>query len=374
MEPSREKPVVPPGQRIRERLAERGWTQDDLAEILDRQRSALTNIINGKTAITPETAIGLAKVFGDEPSYWMSLEANYRLFQTPPVDDEGISRRLRTFEMAPVKEMERRGWIRHTQNIQELERELCQFFGVNNLDTDPQISVATLRAVRTEPLTPAQRAWCFRAKQLAHMVHVERFNRELLPHCEQRLKDLRGFPDSLAEIPKVLSGYGIRFVIVEALSGSKMDGATLWLAPDAPVIALSVRFDRIGAFWFALAHEFAHVKNGDASYDSELVGDSATPSEKKPDAERRADEFADELLVPNKQLDSFIVRVSPLYSKARINQFANRMKIHPGIIVHRLHRRHEIDWSANREMLAKVKDKVTSVALTDGWGKVISTG
>src|ERR1700679_2817431 len=122
--------IQPPGERIRQLLIEKGWTQDDLAQISDRPRPTIVNIINGKTAITPETALALAKAFGVEPSYWMNLEANYRLFQALPVDEDGITRRVRIFEMAPIKEMERRGWIRHTENINELERELSRFFGV----------------------------------------------------------------------------------------------------------------------------------------------------------------------------------------------------------------------------------------------------
>lgn len=368
----KDKHHAPPGERIRELLAKKGWTQDELAQILERPRPTIVNIINGKIAITPETAVSLAQVFGTDAAYWLSLEADYRLFQTKPADEAGIAKRVRLFESGPLKEMERRGWIRGSKNADELEQQLCNFFGVENLDNEPQITVATLRSIQTEPLTPAQRAWCFRAKQLAKVVHAEKFKPELLAQCEKRLQELKAFPDLASEVPTVLAGFGIRFVVVEPLSGSRMDGAAFWLSPTTPVIALSMRFDRIGAFWFALAHEFAHIKNGDASFDTELVGESALPSEAKPDIERLADEYAEQMLVPPDKLSSFILRVSPLYSKTRINQFANRLKVHPGIIIHQLHRRGEIDWSANREMLAKVKDKVIGVALTDGWGKSVS--
>ena len=71
-------------------------------------------------------------------------------------------------------------------------------------------------------------------------------------------------------------------------------------------------------------------------------------------------------------MDSFIRRVGPLYSKQRIVQFAHRVKIHPGIIVGQLQNRDEIGYSANREMLTKVREVVAQTALTDGWGRTIN--
>jgi HTH-type transcriptional regulator/antitoxin HigA len=68
------------------------------------------------------------------------------------------------------------------------------------------------------------------------------------------------------------------------------------------------------------------------------------------------------------------MRVSPLYSKTRIIQFAHTIQIHPGIIVGQLQYRGEIGYSANREMLVKIRDIVIDSALTDGWGRSVQIG
>jgi hypothetical protein len=52
---------------------------------------------------------------------------------------------------------------------------------------------------------------------------------------------------------------------------------------------------------------------------------------------------------------------------ARINRFANRLVIHPGIIVGQLQNRGEIRFQAIRDTLVKVRQNVVSEALTDGW-------
>ncbi len=90
-----------------------------------------------------------------------------------------------------------------------------------------------------------------------------------------------------------------------------------------------------------------------------------------PPVEQRANADASAMLFPSDTLKSFIQRVGPIYSKQRINQFANRVKIHPGIIVGQLQKRKEIAYSANREMLAKVRDFVIGTAVTDGWNTTI---
>jgi HTH-type transcriptional regulator/antitoxin HigA len=75
------------------------------------------------------------------------------------------------------------------------------------------------------------------------------------------------------------------------------------------------------------------------------------------------------MLIPSDKLKSFIGRVKPFYSKVRINQFAQRIRVHPGIITGQLQHLREISFATNREMLAKVRDLLIAVAITDGWGK-----
>jgi HTH-type transcriptional regulator/antitoxin HigA len=148
----------------------------------------------------------------------------------------------------------------------------------------------------------------------------------------------------------------------------------MWLDEHRPVIALSLRMDRIDNFWFTLLHEYSHIIHEDGlSVDSDLTGEDASIlAAAKPPMERRADNDAAAMLIPPEVLTSFIRRVAPLYSKARIIQFAHRIKVHPGIIVGQLRYRGEMSYRANTEMLAKIRDKVSSSSLTDGWGNTVS--
>src|SRR5450631_2454916 len=100
--------VFTPGEFIREELDARGWTQGDLAEIMDRPLQLVNELIAGKKQITPETAMGLAKAFGDDDAlYWMNLDSVYRLANTKPVNDS-VARRSKLYSLFPVRELMKR--------------------------------------------------------------------------------------------------------------------------------------------------------------------------------------------------------------------------------------------------------------------------
>lgn len=51
------------------------------ARVLGVTRRALNNLVNGKSAISPEMALRLSKAFGSTPEMWLRLQMNYDLAQ-----------------------------------------------------------------------------------------------------------------------------------------------------------------------------------------------------------------------------------------------------------------------------------------------------
>jgi HTH-type transcriptional regulator / antitoxin HigA len=360
-----------PGKNLRDMMESKGWTQDEMATITGMSRQTINNLIAGKTNITPEVAVKLAAVFKNNPEEWLKWDNIFRLSQLEG-DTSSVGKLARIYEIAPVRDMQRRGWIQVTGNPAELEAELAKFYGENPIESEVRLQIAARRALTLTYLNPAEKAWCFRAKQLARMLPIRPFNVEMLSSTEERLRQLAASPKECRHISKVLASAGIKFVVIEPLPGSQIDGATLWMESN-PVIAVSLRHDRIDGFWFTLMHEFAHVVNGDASVDVDLFDGVRGVAVRlvEDDAEHRANEQSAGSLVPKAELDSFIRRVGPLYPRERVIQFANKVKIHPGIIVGQLQYRKEIGYSALRPFLVKVRDNVTSTSLTDGWNQIV---
>jgi HTH-type transcriptional regulator/antitoxin HigA len=364
-----------PGNLLRQLLEQRGWTQDEFATITGRRRATITDILSGKSGISPEMAITLSAAFGNSPEEWLKWDSQYRL-ALAETDASEIERRARLYQMAPIRDMQKREWIRDNSDLNELETEFKSFFGQDNLGDNLAFPVAAKRTVELPSLNIAERAWCFRARQLASTIVAARFSSHRLPSCGKRLRQLAAYPKEARHLHALLAEYGIRFVVIEPLPNAKIDGAAFWLE-EGPVIAVSLRYDRNDGFWFTVMHEFTHICNEDAiSVDTDLIDGvkGLTVMLANDEAEKKANEGAAAALIAPEEMDSFIRRVGPLYSRERVIQFAHRIKIHPGIVVGQLQYRGEIGYSALRNLLVKIRDVVIGTALTDGWNKTITPG
>jgi len=368
--------AFPPGDFIKEELEARGWTQQSLAEIMGRQTSVVSAVVNGKRAISLDIATELSSAFGTSVDYWMNLEKSYQQFVRSRSDDS-ISRRARLFELAPIKEMTKRNWIESSKDWSVIEQQVCGFLGIASLDEEPNaFAHAAKKSSPEEPATPAQAAWLRRAKKLARGVHAAKFSEESFADAVRNLRRLMESPEDIRQVPKVLAAAGIRLLIIENIAHAKMDGACFWLNNQVPVIVLGVRYDRIDNFWYVLTHEMGHIGerhglDGNPIWDANLVGEDAIPFEQKSEMEKRADIFAQQTLIDQSAMENWITRTSPLYSKAKIIAFARMNHVHPAIVLGQLQHRGEVDWSHSREMLVKIRHLITQVTLTDGFGNVL---
>ena len=72
--------AIPPGEYLAEEIAARGLTQKELARRMGRPANAVNEIVNGKKAITAETALQLEAVMPEIfARFWLNLEGEYQL-------------------------------------------------------------------------------------------------------------------------------------------------------------------------------------------------------------------------------------------------------------------------------------------------------
>ena len=159
------------------------------------------------------------------------------------------------------------------------------------------------------------------------------------------LQEVRSFTvkdpeEALAAARKRCNDAGVALAMVERLPHTALSGATWWLSPRKPVIALSLRHQTDDHLWFSFFHEAAHIllhskkqvfvegKPGTLGNKSS----SALPSE--PGEEREANQWAANFLVPPSYWSQFVAGFRR--SKAEVNEFAERLAIAPGIVVGRL--------------------------------------
>ncbi len=72
--------AIPPGEYLLEEIEARGLSQKELAQRMGRPLNAINEIINGKKAITAETALQLETVIPEiSARFWLNLEVDYQL-------------------------------------------------------------------------------------------------------------------------------------------------------------------------------------------------------------------------------------------------------------------------------------------------------
>jgi antitoxin HigA-1 len=83
-----------PGVTLREELEARGMSAAALALKIRVAPQRLHEIVRGNRAITPETALRLARYFGNEPEFWMNLQVQYDLTQLRKAKGAQIEREV----------------------------------------------------------------------------------------------------------------------------------------------------------------------------------------------------------------------------------------------------------------------------------------
>jgi HTH-type transcriptional regulator/antitoxin HigA len=361
--------IPPPGEFIREELEARGWSQRDLAYVLGSAEQAVGLILSGKRSISAEMAKALGDAFDVPAEFFANLQRAHDLSRAKS-PDPGVARKARLQSTYPVREMVRRGWIADG-NAERLESALAAFFEAESIDNVPHLPHAAKRP-ELEGIPPAQLAWLFRVRQIAREMVVPTFSSARLRERLDEMRDLLSTPEDARHVPRLLAECGVRFVLVECLPGSKIDGVCVWV-DGQPVIGLSCRYDRIDNFWFVVRHEIEHVlqKHGQTTpiVDSDLEGERAGTGPDIPEEERIANAAASDFCVPAKKMDDFFNRKNPYFSERDVLGFAALMRVHPGLVAGQLRRRTG-NWKAFSKHLAKVRSAVASAATVDGWGEM----
>lgn len=366
--------VFPPGVIIKGELDARGWTQADLAEVMERPLQTVNQIIGARKRVTEETAKELEAALGIEAEFWLKTEALYRLRHGEPAPT-AIARRAAIRQRVPLRQMIARGWIAPTNDIEEMENRVKAYLGVGKLDEHPPFAMAAKQTNYDGELSQVQEAWLLRVKRLAETMITPVYSRVKLEAVVSEIRNFRRQPDDIRKIPKLLSDAGVRFVIVERLPGLRVDGVCFWLGEnrDKPVIAMSLTQDRIDNFWFVIRHEIEHVLNGDGK-NGAIVDNDLDDCLDVSEQERIANEAAAEFCVPQAELKDFMMRKGPLFTDINIYQFASLNGLHSGLVAGQLRKKLSLSplgqkaWTLYTRHLAKIRQVITSTALVDGFG------
>lgn len=325
--------AIPPGATLEETMESLGMTQRDLANRTGLTVQTLNRIFKGEQPITYETANRLELVTGTPAAFWNNLEAQYREQLAKLDEKRELEEHLDWLKAIPTRELVQRGAIPPCEEKVVLLREVLRFYSVS--------STAAWRAVWEEPAAAARRstffasspgptsAWLRLGQMRAREIVCRSYDKKTFA---ANLQTIRGFTTLTPEqfVPKMerlCAEAGVACVLVPEIKGAPWSGAAEWLTPTKAMLLLNLRGKAEDKFWFSFFHEASHILN-DSKKETYL--DDGKRYEDDP-AEKCADEFAAEMLVPRK-FDPTIQRAK---SADEIKTLAKQIGVSPGIVAGR---------------------------------------
>lgn len=346
--------VTRPGEVLESHLEARGMTKAEFANRCGRPLKTISEIVHGKAAITPETAIQFERVLGVPATLWLALESRYRLDLAKRAERASLARFLPWTEQFPVKDLLRHGAFEDPASETDLVGKLLAFFGVGTVDgweeTFGTLRVAYRRSAAFAASPGSMTAWLrlgeLAADALTCAPYEKRAFKEALAGC--RTLTERPFVDAHPELVERLAAAGVALVLVPELPKTHVSGVSRWLAKDRALIQMSLRHKTGDHAWFTLFHEAAHVllhsKKG--VYIDE-------PNGERTDEEEEADRFARDLLIPPGTFSSFVHAGE--FSETAVRRFAANVGVAPGIVVGRLQHEGHVPFAA----LNRLKERLT---------------
>ena len=337
-------PPASPAEAIRFRMEQNGLKQQDLVPFIG-SKSRVSEVLSGKRDLT------LAMVRNLHEGLGIPLKS---LVQDGPGE---LPPRIEP-EDFPVKEMFLRGYFAAAfgtkwSELKDRAEELLQdFFGGRQ---DEPIGAFNRRTTikKFKPDLGAIHAWRCRVLDKAAELQLPAYDPALLSDAFIRqLTALSPMSNGPVLVQQRLQEAGVAVIIEEHLPKTHLDGAAMWHPGGFPVIALTLRYDRLDNFWFTLFHELGHViKHLKSSMEEGFLDtDIDGASDKKIEIE--ADRFALEAFIPQEAWDN----LGTLRFKAEIVAAANKLAISPAVIAGRL-RREAGDYRKHRTLIGQGKVK-----------------
>lgn len=324
-----------PGYYISDLIHDLEMTQEEFAKRLNITPKNLSDLINGKASISESIAKNLSLMLGTSVAVWLDLQKKYdqkviEIKKLQAQRDEEVD-----FALIDYSYFVRLGVVDALKNKAEQISALFKYFAISSFSVfkkpDFLVQFRQTHCIDDKVILNSN-AWVQTVINLGKQIETQ-------PYSEKRLKEylpkiremtLQAPSAFLPQLSQILAECGVAFVLIPSLKNSGVYGATKWINKDKVILGITDRGKKADIFWFSLLHELGHVFQKKIT--KTLVNFEANGFVE--DDEKEADQFAKDLLIPQKDYASFVAE--SFFSEQKIRDFASSIKIHPGIVVGRL--------------------------------------
>lgn len=323
-------PLPDPVEAIRFRMEQQGIKAIDLVPYIGN-KSKVSEILNRKRPLSLAMIRALNKGLGIPAEVLLQTPG-----QTLSKMYEGVD-----WHQFPLAEMIKRDWFpgfagRANDLAEQAEERLGPLLFPGGKDCRELAAAARLH-VRQGSTADENALWAWRARvlALADGAEVPEYDAaSMTPEFMASVLNLSSLSDGPLQARRMLRQSGLVVIILHHLPGTHLDGLATLRTDARPVIALTLRHDRLDNFWFTLAHELAHVILHLSKGESVTFLDDLDAPPSNDPKEVDANELASEMLIPRAEWDDSANRRHP--TDATIRSLAVRLHIHPAIVAGRV--------------------------------------
>jgi len=353
--------LSPPGDTLLETLDAFEMSQQELAERMDRPAKTINEIIKGKEAITPQTALQLERVLGIPADFWIERERIYRLKLARLDEDEKLLQQANWMKKFPIKAMLNLGWLNPPthENEPNWVDTLLKFFGVESEQAWRDIYVggeleASFYRISLHYATDphALSAWLRQGEREAHQLDLPEYKRQNFKTALLEAREMsQTHPDDfLSRLQNLCRTAGVALVYTPCLPKAPISGVARWIHNGRnPLIQLSGRYKTNDVFWFTFFHEAGHI----LLHSKKLVFlENVEGAPVSAEQEREANEFAANWLIRQGDWRRFVQKAD--FSEKSVQRFAERQGVHPATVAGRLEHERLLPHSALRHLKVPV--------------------
>lgn len=299
----------------------------------------ISGIITGNCDVSFEIAFKLSEYFGNSVNFWTNLQNQYNASKKEQEMLKSLSEDWKLVKN--VKDyLSAFQIIDSSDDNNTIVLKVRKFVGVNQLtlldNKDLLVCFKEQHTMKGLNSYFYQNLWIAIALNEARKRESGTYNREELISKLPTIRKMTTMKKDIfyPELQQMFKDCGVSFVLLPYLSKSNIYGATKWLNKDNVMLSVSNRGGKADLFWFTVCHEIAHVlmeHKREALLSIDGVDD------------KEADAKAEDILIPREEWNKFIINNN--FSSSSIKCFANKIGIHPCIVLGRLHNENKLPYS-----------------------------
>lgn len=259
--------LLSPGELLADELKHRGMTQTDFAARTSLSLKHINQVIKGHVPLTPDAAIAFERSLGIPATLWLQSEAVWRAAASTRASREALKEFGSWLSKFPLDTLLQREVIDAHDDVATRVDKVIRWFEVS----DPQ----AFDRVRLQPIASFKRSQAYTVQPYSTAVWLRlaeikasKLAKNANPYSPKMLRTVAKEIPRLTQLDiktgferaqELLAQAGVLLVFVEEISGTRISGASKSMDDGRQLIALTGRLKRLDSFWFALAHEIAHV-------------------------------------------------------------------------------------------------------------------